>query len=308
VACVHAQIMNGDTKEVYTCRIGVEMPLETNSGPISTPLAQRISAECANEAAYAVLSTLTKPPPPPMYSLCTAVIDAYALRLNTAIVGSRVKTKCDPRARPVVFGVPAPAPWPVETSMPPSLSAADLAKAVRSYYDSSNDFLFTSEPTPEENRRQALWTQWIENMEPWKAFRAALKSELPNYIIGETYSSADGGPRCIVYPPKDSRTPSSNWLVVGCVSLLAPVYFVYGAECDYVDGSLRNIRYSFEPPPPNMSLPAQVVARTIEASFGFSAVPREIVEMPVPLFAGLLQPPKTTLFHALFTSAPNSIP
>lgn len=110
VACVHAQIMNGGTKEVYTCRIGVEMPLETSSGPISTPLAQRISAECANEAAHAVLATLTKPPPPPMYSLCTAVIDAYELRLTAAIVGSRVKANCDPRAKPVVFGVPAPAP------------------------------------------------------------------------------------------------------------------------------------------------------------------------------------------------------
>jgi hypothetical protein len=108
VACVHAQIKNGDTGEIYTCRIGVEMPLETNNGPISTPLAQRISAECANEAAYAVLSTLTRPPPPPLYTLCTTVIDAYKLRLNAAVVGSRVMPTCDPRAKPVVFGIPAP--------------------------------------------------------------------------------------------------------------------------------------------------------------------------------------------------------
>jgi hypothetical protein len=110
VACVHAQIKNGDTTEAYTCRIGVEMPLETDEGPISTPLAQRISAECANEAAYAVLSTLTKPPPPPLYTLCTTVRDAYGVRLKAAIRGSRVKPNCDPRAKPVVFGVPAPAP------------------------------------------------------------------------------------------------------------------------------------------------------------------------------------------------------
>jgi hypothetical protein len=192
--------------------------------------------------------------------------------------------------------------------MPSPLSTEDLIKIVWNYYNSSDPFLSTPEPTPEENRRQALWSKWIENMEPWKAFRATLRSELSNYIIGETYPSADGGPRCIIYPPKDSRTPSSNWLVVGCVSLLAPVYFVYGAECDYSEGYLRNIRASFEPPPPGMSLPAQVVARTIEASFGFSAVPREVAETPVPLFAGLLQPPKTTLFHTLFTSAPSSIP
>jgi hypothetical protein len=192
--------------------------------------------------------------------------------------------------------------------MSPAPSPEELIRIVQDHYNSNNAFLFTTEPTPEETRRQALWSKWIENMEPWRRFRAQLKGELPNYIIGETYSSSDGGPRCIVYPPEDSRTPNSNWLVVGCVSLLAPVYFIYGAECDYTEGSLRNIKASFGPPPANMSLPAQIVARTIEASFGFSAVSREVTETPVHLFAGLLEPPKTTLFHTLFTSAPNSIP
>ncbi|EPX58441.1 hypothetical protein D187_003913 [Cystobacter fuscus DSM 2262] len=42
--------------------------------------------------------------------------------------------------------------------------------------------------------------------------------------------------------------------------------------------------------------------------FGFSAVSREIAETPVPLFAGLIEPPETTLFHTLFTNAPSSIP
>lgn len=108
VACVHARIRDGYTGEMYTCRVGVEMPLETNSGPISTPLAQRISAECANEAAHAVLSTITNPEPPPMYSLCTAIIEAYELRLNAAIVGSRVLRTCDPRAKPAIVGIRAP--------------------------------------------------------------------------------------------------------------------------------------------------------------------------------------------------------
>jgi len=192
--------------------------------------------------------------------------------------------------------------------MSPAPSPEELIRIVQGHYNSSNAFLFTTEPTSEETRRQGVWSKWIENMAPWRRFRAQLKGELPNYIIGETYSSSDGGPRCIVYPPEDSRTLNSNWIVVGCVSLLAPVYFVYGAECDYAEGSLRNIKASFEPPSANMSLPARIVARMIEASFGFSAVSREVAETPVHLFAGLLEPPKTTLFHTLFTSAPNSIP
>ena len=189
-----------------------------------------------------------------------------------------------------------------------SPSKEDLIKVVWNYYNSSDSFLFTLEPSPEESRRQALWSVRIENMDSWKAFRARLRSELPGFITGETGSTADGGLRCIVYPPKESMAPTSNWVVVGCVSILAPVYFVYGVECDHIDGRLQNPRVSFELPPPSMAFPAQVIARTIETMFGYSAVPREIAETPVPLFAGLLEPPKTTLFHTLFTSAPHSIP
>ena len=188
------------------------------------------------------------------------------------------------------------------------LSTEALIEIVQKYYDSSNAFLFTTEPTPEESRRQALWSEWIENTEPWEALTSTLRSELSTHIIGETYSSADGGPRCMIYPPKGSRTTSSNWIVVGCISLLAPVYFVYGIECDYIKGRFQNKKARFGPPPSTMSLPAQVVARTIETSFGFSVVPREVAETPVHLFAGNLDPPKTTLFHALFTNAPDIIP
>ena len=109
-ACVHAQITNGDTEEVYTCVLGVEMPIETGSGPISTRLAQRISADCANDAAYAVLSTMTNPPPPPLYTLCMSVRAAFTLRLTAAIRGSRVMSTCDPRTKPIIFGIPVSTP------------------------------------------------------------------------------------------------------------------------------------------------------------------------------------------------------
>ncbi|PTL76633.1 hypothetical protein DAT35_47695 [Vitiosangium sp. GDMCC 1.1324] len=112
----------------------------------------------------------------------------------------------------------------------------------------------------------------------------------------------------MVYPPRELWSPKANWEIVGCVSLLAPVYFVYGVEYDYVDGRTQNYKASFEPPPPNMVLPTQVVARTIEEIFGVSALSRKVAETPVPLYAGLLEPPETTLFHTLFTSAPSSVP
>jgi hypothetical protein len=100
---------NGDTGDPYICILGVEMPIENNAnGPISTPLAQRIAADCANEAAYAVLLAMTNPTPPPLYTLCTSVRKAYGLRLNAAIAGSRVMSTCAPGTTPVAFGIPAP--------------------------------------------------------------------------------------------------------------------------------------------------------------------------------------------------------
>lgn len=191
--------------------------------------------------------------------------------------------------------------------MPFPLSAEHLIKVVGNYYDAINNFHFTPETSPEANRRQALWTQWIAHMEPWLAFRNEIGSKLPDYVIGETYSSHDGGPRCIIYPPDDSRTPSSDWTVVGCLSLLAPVYFVYGLARDRRTKA-RRYKVSFEPPPPHMSLPAQIIARTLETSFRVSAVPRTVADTPVHLFVGNLEPPKTTLFHALFTDEPETIP
>ncbi|WP_434384777.1 hypothetical protein [Melittangium boletus] len=85
------------------------MPLENRQGPSSTALAQRVSADCANDAAYAVLSLLTSPPPPPLYTLCTSVRTAYNVRMKAALPGAQVTATCHPLARPVVFGIPAPA-------------------------------------------------------------------------------------------------------------------------------------------------------------------------------------------------------
>jgi hypothetical protein len=188
-----------------------------------------------------------------------------------------------------------------------SLSAEDLINVVRNYYDTTSNFHFTLETSRETKRRQAMWTQWIAHMEPWLAFRGELGSKLPEHVIGETYSSHDGGPRCIIYPPDNLHPPASDWTIVGCLSLLAPVYFVYGLKRDRRINA-RRYKVSFEPPPPYMNLPAQIIARTLETSFRVSAVPRAVADTPVHLFVGNLAPPKTTLFHALFTDEPETIP
>lgn len=108
-ACIYAQITHGNSGDLYTCQFGVEMPIENaENGPISSNYAQEKAAECANNAAYTVLAEITEPTPPPLYTLCKAIRDEYRKLLNEAIKGSRVMPTCDPKARPVVFGMPAP--------------------------------------------------------------------------------------------------------------------------------------------------------------------------------------------------------
>ena len=189
-----------------------------------------------------------------------------------------------------------------------SLLKDDLIAVARSYWDSSGDALFKLETSPERQRLHARWAQQLENMSDWNAFLDELESELSQFIVGDTLTTGDAGPRCIIYPSKEARTPLGNWVVVGCLSLLAPVYFVYGVECDSVGGAFRNHKASFEPPPPHMAVAAHAVAEKLEARFGLTAVPLDIARTPVPLFVGFKAPPETTLFHALFTSEPSSIP
>ncbi|WNG31142.1 hypothetical protein F0U62_49360 [Cystobacter fuscus] len=78
--------------------------MENKEGPISVPLAQRIAAVCANEAAYTVLGAASKEPDPPLGLLCESFKAAYRLKLGTAIPGSRVVTTCAPSTKPVIFG------------------------------------------------------------------------------------------------------------------------------------------------------------------------------------------------------------
>jgi hypothetical protein len=85
------------------------MPIENaENGPISNEDAQNSAAECANNAAYAVLLKIKEPTPPPLYTLCSDIRDEYRARLKETIKGSRVLPTCDPKTKPVLFGITAP--------------------------------------------------------------------------------------------------------------------------------------------------------------------------------------------------------
>lgn len=67
-ACIHLNITRQNTGESFLCRFGVEVPMRTHEGPISLPLAQRITAERIDEAAKSVFTAAT--PESPLGLLC----------------------------------------------------------------------------------------------------------------------------------------------------------------------------------------------------------------------------------------------
>jgi hypothetical protein len=100
-ACLHVPIVNTATWDTFLCKFGVEMPLETLAdGSISTTLAQRIAADCANEAAKIVLDFPSSPRPG---LLCQDFKSTFHTTLNRAVLGSRVTTQCDKETTPHVI-------------------------------------------------------------------------------------------------------------------------------------------------------------------------------------------------------------
>jgi hypothetical protein len=100
-ACLHVPIVNTSTWDTYTCRFGVEMPLESEQvGPISTALAQRIAADCANEAARIVLEFPNSPRPG---LLCQEFKSTFHETLARAMPTARVMTLCHEKTTPHVI-------------------------------------------------------------------------------------------------------------------------------------------------------------------------------------------------------------
>jgi len=100
-ACLHVPIVNTATWDTFFCKLGVEMPLATNeNGSISTVLAQRIAADCANEAGRVVLEFPNSPSPG---LVCQEFKSTFHTILNRAVLGSQVTTQCDKETTPHVI-------------------------------------------------------------------------------------------------------------------------------------------------------------------------------------------------------------
>ncbi len=188
------------------------------------------------------------------------------------------------------------------------ISAEQLLIIARNHWREDRDYDHRPETPPEYERLCELWEQELKKPDRWRALLQGLRRDLPEFIIGNATATPDACFRCAVYSYTQHPRKSLRFIVVGCVSILAPVYTVYGVEYGQDDAKRAKPMVCFEPLPSEMRHPADVVARKIEEIFGFSALPREIAETPVPLIVHWKEPPDTKLFHALFTSEPESLP
>jgi len=193
-------------------------------------------------------------------------------------------------------------------SSPVPLTAESLVVLVRNYYRADRDFDIRRENSPEGERFLTRWEQEIEKMDQWDAFVDELQAALPELEVGNITSTCNASFRCAVYPRVEKAPEFSRWVVVGSVSILAPVYAIYGLQLGYRGKQRIEERVFLESLPPEMQAPAEVMARKLEATFGLTALPRELARTPVPVIVDFKEPPHTTLFDALFISRPESVP
>ncbi|HYO58869.1 hypothetical protein [Archangium sp.] len=194
-------------------------------------------------------------------------------------------------------------------------SAEYLLSVAQNYWRSDHEFDGKLERSPETERFQALWEEKLKGMAEWHVLLDELQAALPQFSIGNATATCDACFRCSVYMDRqpvysnqEDEPLTRRQVVVGCVSILAPVYTVYGVQYDYRGEERIADRAFFDPLPPEMRAPAEVVARKLEARFQAEAVPREVAGTRIPLIVGPHEPPETTLFHALFTGWPESVP
>ena len=185
-------------------------------------------------------------------------------------------------------------------------SPEQLLAIARKYWRADKIYHFRTDSSPENTRLCDLWDEKLKKLDQWWAFLEELEKELPGFTIGDGTATANTSFRCSAYPPRHPP-PLRPWVVVGCVSILAPIYTVYGVQFEYSGKKHSGYKVFLDVLPPEMRHPAEVIARRLEATFEVRALPHELAQTPIPLIVGWKEPPHTTLFHALFTSEPQSI-
>lgn len=117
------------------------------------------------------------------------------------------------------------------------ISVEELLSAVRKYWRSDHEFDGKLERSPELERFQALWKQELKKLAQWRVLMRELRAALPRLEIGHATATSTSCFRCTVFTDRQPVEASHedglrerHWGVVGCLSILAPTYTVYGLQ------------------------------------------------------------------------------
>jgi hypothetical protein len=189
------------------------------------------------------------------------------------------------------------------------LTLAQLLEIASEYRDTTRDYYLRQEASPQYQRLAALWKQERSKLGRWHDFLRDVEKALPGFALGDGTAPLSPCFRCVAYPAASYPHPGVPWAVVGCVSILAPIYALYGVEFERGEDTARKkSTVLFTPLPAQMAAAASVIARKLEVELGVTELPSELARTPVPLFVESKVPPETTLFHALFVDRPEIVP
>lgn len=192
-----------------------------------------------------------------------------------------------------------------------TMTVDELLARASHYWPQNLDWYFRGEETPETARRLALWEQqWQQHGKQWHALLAELAKDLAGFSIRDATAPSDVCFRCAVRPPREEKTSIAQ-AVVGCLSMIAPVYSIYGLQYEVNPRTglkTSDPRLFLDALPPDMSEPANAIAKRMGAVFGYSPLPPGLAGTSVPLCVNITCPPRTTLFHALISDQPDSVP
>ncbi|RYZ39047.1 MAG: hypothetical protein EOO71_21630 [Myxococcaceae bacterium] len=161
--------------------------------------------------------------------------------------------------------------------------------------------------SPEHARRAQRWEEALRDNERWNDFLKDLRSLLPGFSVGDGTSTSQACFTCILFPAKGYPIPPVPWAVVGCMSILAPVFTVYGIAFKYEGSKRSEARLHVGSMPDAMAETTVRVAQELEARFNVRALPKEVAATPAPVVVEWKKPPHTTLFDTLFTSEPDNV-
>jgi hypothetical protein len=155
-----------------------------------------------------------------------------------------------------------------------SLSPDSLIAASQQFYPQGMgpwDERYTE--TPEYGRAREAWRRALQHPEPWQRVLTLLRERSrPDYQVREF---------TVPYMHQAWRVAlireETPFIAVGCVSVLAPVFFCYGLK-----GFGQEPEVLLHHPPPEIAVGATLIASAVQEVFRYMPLPIELALTVVP--------------------------